>query len=135
MMNSIINASIDSETKEVVGSNGVFGLWMNALWPSHLPLSFEDKKKVYLGVLTKLLEERKVILIVPNGVELITRQQACFDMIWDIPIPDMMRFIERQWPTDITDENNPEFGYYWYDPARCPGLGWVDPDDGSIIAS
>ncbi len=135
MSNEQLEKVVKAEFAAAMSENGPFGLWINSLWPSHLaePLSF--KKATFLTLLQRLIEDGHVVLFVPNGVPRQVRSQAGFDAIWAVPPAEMIRFIEDHWPTQVTDDNDPELNTFWYDPARCPGLGWVDPETGEIVAS
>nr|WP_315379867.1 hypothetical protein [uncultured Sphingomonas sp.] len=110
-----------------------FGLWINALYGVvDIPeLTLAERKEAFLGLVQKLLDNGKIVLFVPNGVELKARVQGGADFIWDVSHQEMIAFLRRNWPDgDPQDEV-----LFFYDPARCPGVGWVDPETGEIVAS
>jgi hypothetical protein len=114
---------------------GVFGLWIHGCWDWFPELTIDEQKEAFLILLKRLLDEGKAVLFLPNGVEPIYRSQAGVDYIWDIPHEEMIKFMRKNWPQDVVDEDDINLTHFWYIPDRCPGIGWVDQETGKIVAS
>lgn len=130
-----IDALAVSEADRVMKPDGAFGFWINALWPEQLDLAYHDKKKLFISLLKHLLDQGNVVLLIPDGVELITRSQGGNEFVWDLNVNEMIDFIEDHWPDDVHDEKDERLLNFWYDSFSCPGIGWIDPVDGAVIAS
>lgn len=114
-----------------------FGLWINALYGVvDVPeLNLVERKEAFLGLAQKLLDDGKIVFFIPNGVALKARVQGGADSIWDVSHQEMIAFVRRNWPDGDPNSPGPEEIPFFYDPARCPGIGWVDPETGEVVAS
>lgn len=130
-----LEALVEEEIRELRAHREAFGLWINALWPSDLKGGFEDKKRYFLLLLRRLLDEGMVVLFLPNKGEPKWRTQNGEDYVWDVPHEEMIGFIDEHFPRGIERDNDLRLTDYWYDPDWCPGLGWVHPETGQIVAS
>lgn len=131
----------DRELKRIVQQDiewidaryGAFGLWIDALWPSHLEIPYVDQEEVFFFLLKYLLDEGKVYLEEPAGAEFGEKRVLNAD-VWAAPHDHMIEHIKRYWPKDVTDADDIRLTGFWYD-IHCPKILWLDEAENKLIGS
>ena len=120
--------------------DGVFGYWISALWSWFPELSFDEQKEAFLLLLSRLLDDGKVVLFVPAklspdlSIPRLEWQGWDGIDIWGIPHEEQIAHIRTHWPADAAGVEDSIMTDFWYD-GICPWIGWVHPETGEIIAS
>ena len=124
---------IQQDLQWIEDREGPFCLWIDALWPSHLDIPFNDKREVFFHLLRVLLDSGKVYLAQPADAPFGERRVLNAD-VWAAPHDYITEYVRQHLPKDLIDHDDMALTDFWYD-IHCPRLLWYDPDDNSLYQS
>jgi len=143
-VNSILN---DEKYWEAVYDS--FGTWLG-FWYGNKNFTFEETKEVFFLTLKKLLDDDKVVFFPPDKLwdrkldtwttnirihtQYYTNGTSEDIELWDVPSKEVINYIKKHFPKDVTDENDLKLNDFWYG-GECPAIGWIDQENGFIHAS
>lgn len=123
-------------------TRAAFGQWVSGLfgavcgWNSEA--TFEEQKEIFFLLLERMLNDGRVMFIVPGADCYISSENPNPKLTiedpkahWRAPVSEIMEFVRSRWPVKATGMNDLELTYYFYE---LPGLIWIG-EDGKLVAS